>query len=65
MGLEVTHTNDRFFLSQSKYAQEILQRANLLDAKPVHTPLATNESFSTIEEPCKDPSLYQSLVWAL
>nr|KAJ0193033.1 hypothetical protein LSAT_V11C800391760 [Lactuca sativa] len=65
LGLEVNRTDDGLFLSQSKYAREVLQRADLLDARPVHTPLATTASFSIVGEPCKDPSSYRSLVGAL
>ncbi|GJS43942.1 embryo sac development arrest 30-like protein isoform X1, partial [Tanacetum coccineum] len=45
LGLEVTYTNDGLFLSQAKYAKDILIRANFLDSKPVSTPLATNKFF--------------------
>ncbi|GJZ55767.1 uncharacterized mitochondrial protein-like protein [Tanacetum coccineum] len=47
LGLEVSYTNDGLFLSQAKYATDVLTRAALLDSKPVSTPLATNEVFVT------------------
>ncbi|KAK1424394.1 hypothetical protein QVD17_19723 [Tagetes erecta] len=65
LGLEVTHTNDGLFLSQSKYAHDVLARANLLDSKPVTTPLAVNEVFSTSGVPFANPTMYRSLVGAL
>ncbi|GKA96928.1 zinc finger, CCHC-type containing LTR copia-type gag-polypeptide [Tanacetum coccineum] len=47
IGLEVSYTNDGLFLSQAKYATDVLTRAALLDSKPVSTPLAANEVFVT------------------
>ena len=38
LGLEATTTSDDLFISQLKYAWDILTRAQLLNSKPVHTP---------------------------
>ncbi|KAM0027867.1 putative RNA-directed DNA polymerase [Helianthus debilis subsp. tardiflorus] len=65
LGLEVAYTDTGLFLTQSKYARDILQRADLLDAKPVSTPLVSHESFTTDGTPCSDPTSYRSLVGAL
>ncbi|KAJ9561510.1 hypothetical protein OSB04_006670 [Centaurea solstitialis] len=65
LGLEVTYTTNGLFLSQSKYAQDILKRRNMVDAKPVTTPLAANAAFVTSGEPFDDPTTYRSLVGAL
>ncbi|XP_071741012.1 uncharacterized mitochondrial protein AtMg00810-like [Rutidosis leptorrhynchoides] len=65
LGLEVLYTDSGLFLSQARYAQDILTRAGLLDAKPVATPLATVENFSSHGTPFKDPTLFRSLVGAL
>ncbi|XP_023769801.1 uncharacterized mitochondrial protein AtMg00810-like [Lactuca sativa] len=62
LGLQVTRSDDELFLSQSKYAIEILKRVDLLDSKPVHTPLAANESFTSLGDPCQDITKYRSLV---
>nr|GEW76572.1 hypothetical protein [Tanacetum cinerariifolium] len=43
---------------QSKYAHDILSRASLLDSKPIGTPLATNDIFTTDGHPFHDPTLY-------
>ncbi|XP_071699199.1 uncharacterized mitochondrial protein AtMg00810-like [Rutidosis leptorrhynchoides] len=65
LGLEVVYTDSGLFLSQAKYAHDILTRAELLESKPAATPLATAESF-TLEGPLFDDStLYRSLVGAL
>ncbi|XP_071728946.1 uncharacterized mitochondrial protein AtMg00810-like [Rutidosis leptorrhynchoides] len=65
LGLEVMYTDSGIFLSQTKYAYDILTRAKLLDVKPVATPLSTTEKFSTSGSSFKDPTLYRSLVGAL
>ncbi|XP_021971955.1 uncharacterized mitochondrial protein AtMg00810-like [Helianthus annuus] len=65
LGLEVTYVESGFFVSQAKYAHDILARAGLLDSKPVDTPLAASESFLSKGEPFHDPTLYRSLVGAL
>ncbi|GJY02031.1 uncharacterized mitochondrial protein-like protein [Tanacetum coccineum] len=65
LGLEVSYTDDGLFLSQAKYATYVLTRAELLDSKPVSTPLATNEVFLLGGSPFADPNLYRSLVGAL
>ncbi|GJU87759.1 uncharacterized mitochondrial protein-like protein [Tanacetum coccineum] len=53
------------FLTQSKYARDILKRADLYDSKPVSTPLATHVSFTADGIPYSDSTLYRSLVGAL
>ncbi|XP_021971679.1 uncharacterized mitochondrial protein AtMg00810-like [Helianthus annuus] len=65
LGLEVSHTTDALFLSQTKYARDILTRAGLLDSKPVATPLGTNDVFTSHGKPFHDPTLYRSFVGAL
>ena len=53
------------FLTQAKYAHDILTRAGLLDSKPASTPLSTSDYLVTSGSPCSDPTLYRSLVGAL
>ncbi|KAK1432520.1 hypothetical protein QVD17_09417 [Tagetes erecta] len=65
LGLEVVHMDTGLFLTQAKYAKDILVRAQLYDSKPIHTPLAPHESFSAMGVPFSDPTLYRSLVGAL
>ncbi|XP_021990999.1 uncharacterized mitochondrial protein AtMg00810-like [Helianthus annuus] len=65
LGLEVVHTDDGLFLSQCKYAHDILSRAGLLETKLVPTPLATTDTFVSTGSPFSDPTLYRSLVGAL
>ncbi|GJU76881.1 retrovirus-related pol polyprotein from transposon RE1 [Tanacetum coccineum] len=65
LGLEVSYNDSGIFLSQSKYAHDILARAHLLDAKPATTPLSTSAYFTSQGTPFNDPTLYRSLVGAL
>ncbi|XP_014519706.1 uncharacterized protein LOC106776751 [Vigna radiata var. radiata] len=65
LGLEVHYTTDGIFLSQTKYAQDILSRAQMLDAKPAVTPLQPHIQLTTTGDPFSDPTQYRSLVGAL
>ena len=65
MGLKVAYTETGLFLSQSKYATDILKHAELYDSKPVTTPLAPHEIFTSTGDPYHDPTLFRSLVGAL
>lgn len=65
LGLEVSYTNNGLFLTQAKYAHDILICASLLESKHPSTPLSTTNSFVFIGSPCLDPSIYRSLVGAL
>ncbi|KAJ9542860.1 hypothetical protein OSB04_029366 [Centaurea solstitialis] len=64
LGLEVLYTTDGLVLSQSKYAHDILSRANLQDSKPVAT-LAARDQLNITGDPFRDNTLYRSLVGAL
>ncbi|RVW16345.1 Retrovirus-related Pol polyprotein from transposon RE1 [Vitis vinifera] len=65
LGLEVSYIPNGFFLSQVKYATDILARAQLLDSKPVPTPMIVSQRLSSEGTPFADPTLYRSLVGAL
>ena len=65
LGLEVSYIPDGFFLSQVKYATDILARAQLLDSKPVTTPMIVSQRLSSEGTPFANPTLYRSLVGAL
>jgi hypothetical protein len=66
LGIAVTRHQQGLFLSQKKYAEEILARAGMSSCKPCLTPVDTKPKMSaTTSNPCKDPSLYRSLAGAL
>lgn len=65
LGLEVVYKNDGLFLTQTKYAKDILSRAGLTDTTPVHTPFTTSSQLLSHGEAFHAPTLYRSLVGAL
>lgn len=65
LGLDVTYMPNGLFLSQSKYAHDILSQAGLLDAKLVTTPIASKTNFLKSGDRYFDPLRYRSLVGAL
>lgn len=53
-------------LSQTKYILELLQRANMVSAKPISTPMVTGLKLTAEGgEPFDDPFLYRSIVGGL
>ncbi|KAF5475499.1 hypothetical protein F2P56_007299, partial [Juglans regia] len=65
LGLEATLTFDGLFISQLKYARDILTRAQLLDSKSVHTPMVIFQHLTSDGPAFSDRTLYRSLVGAL
>ncbi|XP_071705402.1 uncharacterized mitochondrial protein AtMg00810-like [Rutidosis leptorrhynchoides] len=65
LGLEVSYHDSGIFLSQLKYAHDILTRAKLLDIKRATTPLSSSAYFTSQGTPYSDPTQYRSLVGAL
>ena len=65
LGLEATTTSDDLFISQLKYARNILTRAQLLNSKPIHTPMVVSQHLSIDGPLFSDDRLYRSLVGAL
>lgn len=48
LGISVTRTSFGLFLSQKKYAQEIIGRAHMSDCKPSSTPVNVKSRLSVI-----------------
>ena len=42
LGLEITHSTDSLYITQAKYASDLLSRAGLTDSKTVDTPVELN-----------------------
>ena len=42
LGLEITHSIDGLYITQAKYAFDLLSRAGLTDSKTVHTLVELN-----------------------
>jgi hypothetical protein len=43
LGFQVKQLKDDIFISQSKYTQDLFKRFGMKDAKPIKTPMGTNE----------------------
>ena len=65
LGLEAHRTSTSLFLSQAKYAYEILLCAQLVDSKSVGTPMVVAQHLSMASPDFDDPSRYWSFVRAL
>ena len=66
LGIEASRTSSGLFLSQRQYIYNILQRTNMVEAKPVSSPMSSSQQLSLFDgAPCADPSQYRSVVGAL
>ncbi|KAK8571246.1 hypothetical protein V6N13_103375 [Hibiscus sabdariffa] len=66
LGVEVKQTEEGIFLSQKKYAKQILNKFRMKDCKPVATPAETGMKLSvdSTREPM-NPTLFKSIVGSL
>ena len=63
LGLEITHSTDGLYITQAKYASELLSQAGLTDSKTVDTPVEFNAHLTLSGgKPLSNPSLYRRLV---
>lgn len=66
LGIKADFNVTGLFLSQSLYAQEILDRAGMADCRPCTTPYDLKSKLSATDgDPVPDPTAYRSLVGAL
>lgn len=66
LGINVTPNTHGLFLCQQQYALEVLERAKMLNCKPVSTPIDTQSKLSAHDGCLLDnPTLYRSLAGAL
>ncbi|KAJ4724634.1 Retrovirus-related Pol polyprotein from transposon TNT 1-94 [Melia azedarach] len=66
LGLEVLSNTDGYYLSQEKYALDLLTRAGLTDSKVTSTPLEPNAKLTPLDRVLlKDTTLYRQLVGSL
>ena len=66
LGLEIWQRSDGLFLSQGKYAREILEKLNMHGCKPIDTPLPSGwrkEDATSTE--VVDATVYRQLVGSL
>ncbi|XP_065632262.1 uncharacterized mitochondrial protein AtMg00810-like [Quercus suber] len=66
LGLEITYSTDGLYISQAKYAFELLSRAGLTDSMTVDTPVELNAHLTPSGgKPLSNPSLYRHLIGSL
>ncbi|WJZ96954.1 hypothetical protein VitviT2T_015594 [Vitis vinifera] len=66
LGLEITHSTDGLYITQAKYASDLLSQAGLTDSKTVDTPVELNAHLTPLGgKPLSNPSLYRRLVGSL
>ncbi|GJX89332.1 ribonuclease H-like domain-containing protein [Tanacetum coccineum] len=61
LGISVTRDSSEMFLSQKKYAVEILERAHMVNCNPSRTPIDTESKLGSDGDLVSDPTLYRSL----
>ena len=62
LGIQITHTSTRLFLSQTKYVEELLLKSKMVNAKPC---LPCHGLLKEDGEPYPNPTVYSSIVGAL
>lgn len=68
LGMEICHTSDSITLTQTQYLTWILERFNMADCNPVHTPMDTHIKLSKLPDNKTYPeikSIYQNIVGCL
>ena len=66
LGLEVTSSSDEYYLSQAKYASNLLSKVDIIDNKTISTPLEYNAKLMPLDdEPILDATHYRQLVGSL
>jgi hypothetical protein len=65
-GVEVLHLQYEPLLSQRRYILDMLKRTNMLNAKPISSPMSTSSPLSAfVGDLIEDPSLFHSTVGSL
>ncbi|GKC06249.1 ribonuclease H-like domain-containing protein [Tanacetum coccineum] len=64
-GISVTRDARGMFLSQKKYAMELLERAHMLNCNATRTPVDTKSKLGSDRDPVSDSTLYRSLAGGL
>jgi hypothetical protein len=66
LGVSVQHQADGLFLTQHQFTINILERAGMVDCKPVLTPVDTQAKvFTKFKPPVADPTHFRSLAGVL
>ena len=63
LGLQICQLNSSIFLSQSKYAKNLVKKFGLESASSIRTPMSTNVKFTVdLLGKSVDSSLYRSMI---
>nr|GEU50953.1 ribonuclease H-like domain-containing protein [Tanacetum cinerariifolium] len=65
LGISAMRSSTCLFLSQKKYACELLERANMVNCNPSRTPVDTDSKLGPEGVAVQDPTLYRSLAGGL
>ncbi|GJQ89974.1 ribonuclease H-like domain-containing protein [Tanacetum coccineum] len=65
LGIFADRTPTCLFLSQKKYALQLLERAHIVTCNPSRTPIHTESKLGPEDVPVLDPTLYRSLTEGL
>ncbi|GKC11795.1 ribonuclease H-like domain-containing protein [Tanacetum coccineum] len=65
LGISVTCDSTGMFMSQKKYALDLLERAHMANCNPTRTPVDTESKLGSDGDPISDPTLYRSLASGL
>ena len=66
LGLKVTSFSDGYYLSQAKYAYDLISKVGITDNKTVSTPLEYNAKLTPLDgEPISNTTRYRQLVSSL
>ncbi|GJZ20863.1 ribonuclease H-like domain-containing protein [Tanacetum coccineum] len=65
LGISAVRHPTRLFLSQKKYARQLLERAHMVNCNPSRTPIDTDSKLGPDGILIQDPTLYRSLVGGL
>ncbi|GJV76933.1 ribonuclease H-like domain-containing protein [Tanacetum coccineum] len=65
LSIFATHHSTGLFLSQKKYALQLLERAHMVSCNPSRTPVDTEAKLGPDGVPVQDPTLYHSLAGGL
>ena len=65
LGLQIKQCKDRIFINQSKYANELLKKYKMDQAKHAKTPMATNEKLDLDKDDKPSEKIYPRIIGSL